>query len=66
MFSDGMADQFGGLHGKKMKYKKMHELINDVIDLPMAMQKKCLESAFYQWKGSNEQVDDVLVIGVRI
>jgi hypothetical protein len=44
----------------------MHELINDVIDLPMAMQKKCLESAFYQWKGSNEQVDDVLVIGVRI
>jgi len=66
MFSDGMADQFGGLHGKKMKYKKMHELINDVINLPMSMQKKCLESAFYQWKGSNEQVDDVLVIGVRI
>jgi serine phosphatase RsbU (regulator of sigma subunit)/PAS domain-containing protein len=66
MFSDGMADQFGGLRGKKMKYKKMHELINDVINLPMSMQKRCLESAFYQWKGTNEQVDDVLVIGIRI
>jgi serine phosphatase RsbU (regulator of sigma subunit)/PAS domain-containing protein len=66
MFSDGMADQFGGERGKKMKYRRMLELIHDVINLPMTMQRRCLESAFHQWKGGNEQVDDVLVIGVRV
>jgi len=64
-FSDGYADQFGGEKGKKFKYKKLEELLvrsnND-----FKAQKKLLDTTFDAWKGNLEQVDDILLIGIRI
>lgn len=66
LFSDGYADQFGGPNGKKFKYKQFQEKLLAITHQPMAEQKKELERTFTEWKGSLEQVDDVLIIGVRV
>ncbi|MEW6469430.1 MAG: tetratricopeptide repeat protein [Bacteroidota bacterium] len=66
IFSDGYADQFGGRDGKKFKYKPMKELLLRVNSLSMAEQKAELDKAITAWQGDLEQVDDILVIGVRI
>ena len=66
IFSDGYADQFGGRDGKKFKYKQLRDILSSVASLPCGEQKRVLETRFSEWKGSHEQVDDVLVIGIRI
>lgn len=66
LFSDGFADQFGGPFGKKFKYKQMRELFISFANLPMEEQKTKLNESFKSWKSNLEQVDDVLVIGVKI
>ncbi len=66
LFTDGYADQFGGPKGKKFKYKPMQELLLANAGKSMDEQKKILEDALNEWKGSLEQVDDVLVIGIRV
>ncbi len=66
VFTDGYADQFGGPKGKKYNYRKFRNLLLEVANLPMQEQKKVLVESFSQWKGDLEQVDDVLVIGVRV
>ncbi|MHB8260341.1 MAG: tetratricopeptide repeat protein [Bacteroidia bacterium] len=64
--SDGFPDQFGGKNGKKFKYKQMEELLINHSEKPLTEQKEILETSFSTWKGSLEQVDDVMLIGVRI
>jgi len=66
LFSDGMADQFGGPKGKKFKYKAFQELLVQNSTFDMELQKRNIQFAFADWKGQLEQVDDVCVIGVRI
>lgn len=66
MSTDGYADQFGGVKGKKLKYKPMLELMIANSKEPMAKQKEILEAYFESWKQEYEQVDDVSVIGVRV
>jgi len=66
MYTDGFADQFGGSKGKKFKYKKLNDLLLTNSDKPMKEQKNILEKTFEDWKGNLEQVDDILVIGIRI
>ena len=66
IFTDGYADQFGGPKGKKFKYKQLEQLLVDNSQLPMAEQKQALEKAFEDWKDNLEQVDDVLIIGIRV
>jgi serine phosphatase RsbU (regulator of sigma subunit) len=66
IFTDGFADQFGGEAGKKFKYKKLQQLLVDIHAEPMPRQEELLRNAFMDWKGALAQVDDVLVIGVRI
>jgi serine phosphatase RsbU (regulator of sigma subunit) len=65
-FSDGYADQFGGERGKKFMYRKFKELLVSIAMLPMNEQKKILDTEFESWKGDLDQLDDVLVIGVRV
>ena len=65
-FTDGYADQFGGPKGKKFKYKHLGEVLLAHHHLPMDEQKAELNRIFEDWKGNLEQVDDVLVIGIRI
>jgi ligand-binding sensor domain-containing protein/serine phosphatase RsbU (regulator of sigma subunit) len=66
MFSDGYADQFGGTEGKKFKYLRFRHLLLNVHQLPLDKQKIIIEESIEEWKGNTEQVDDILVIGIRI
>jgi serine phosphatase RsbU (regulator of sigma subunit) len=73
MFSDGYADQFGGPQGKKFKYKALKELLVKVREKPMPEQKDILEKTIQDWAGGSgtgqtrfDQVDDILIVGVRI
>lgn len=73
IFTDGFADQFGGPQGKKFKYKPLKELLIENSQHSLSTQKDILDKTFIDWKshesqdGDNfEQVDDVLVIGLKI
>jgi ligand-binding sensor domain-containing protein/serine phosphatase RsbU (regulator of sigma subunit) len=66
MFSDGFADQFGGARGKKFMVKNLLELLLNGSQLPLPDQAAKLEEAFDNWKENYAQVDDVLVIGIRV
>ena len=66
LFSDGYADQFGGLDAKKFMYRRFEELLLEVHNLPLDEQKETLNKRLMKWKGSNDQVDDILVIGIKI
>ena len=64
--TDGYQDQFGGKQGKKFKISRFKKLLLEIHDLPMQEQQDELLNRFNSWKGDNEQVDDVLVAGIRI
>lgn len=66
IFTDGYADQFGGEKGKKFKYKQLQELLISNSHLPMPEQKQILANTIEKWMGNLEQVDDILVIGIKI
>lgn len=66
LYSDGYADQFGGAKGKKFKYNQLKELLSSIALLPVEEQRNIIEVKFDQWKGPLEQVDDVVIIGVRV
>ncbi|MDP1746103.1 MAG: tetratricopeptide repeat protein [Bacteroidota bacterium] len=65
-FTDGFADQFGGLRGKKYKYKQFKEQLLKNHHQPFEVQKKLTDLEIETWKGNLEQVDDVLLIGIKI
>ena len=66
LFSDGYADQFGGEKGKKFMVKKFYQNLLSIHHLTMNEQKQELENQFNDWKADYEQVDDVLVIGIKM
>jgi PAS domain S-box-containing protein len=66
LFTDGFADQFGGPKGKKFMYRRFRETLLSVQQHSMEEQKGLLYHALEDWKGQLEQVDDVLVIGVKV
>ncbi len=66
IFSDGYADQFGGPQGKKFKNKQFKQLLIDIHKKDMTEQNAIFNKTFEDWKGELEQVDDVLVMGIRI
>lgn len=66
LFTDGYSDQFGGPKAKKLKSEKLKQIIQSIRHLPMKEQQRELERHFDQWKGDHEQVDDVLVIGLKL
>lgn len=66
LFSDGYTDQFGGKNHGKFSKKRFRELLYKVQDLSMDEQLETLEKTFSDWKGENDQLDDVLVMGVKL
>ena len=75
LYTDGYADQFGGPKGKKFKYKQLDELLVSISNLPAGEQSEILNQRFDDWKAwpdpeggvrNLEQVDDMLVIGIKI
>lgn len=65
MFTDGYTDQFGGEKGKRFMKSQFIDLINSVREIDMHEQAIFVEQNFDTWKGENEQVDDVLVMGFK-
>jgi serine phosphatase RsbU (regulator of sigma subunit) len=66
LFTDGFADQFGGDDGKKLSVSQFKEILMNIQELDMKAQGAYLTASFRKWKGHYEQVDDVLVIGIRV
>lgn len=66
MFSDGYADQFGQQSGKKFMVKNLQNLLTEVSSLPMEEQLNRISKEFNNWKGSTEQTDDVLLLGIKV
>lgn len=66
IFSDGYADQFGGPKGKKFMAGNFRNLLIETSKLPIEAQHGMLNKTIEEWRGNLEQVDDMLVIGVRV
>jgi len=66
LFSDGYADQFGGPRNKKMKLVVLKELLDQVSQLPIKEQHDSIDKFFVEWMGTHIQMDDVLLIGLKI
>lgn len=65
-FTDGFSDQFGGPKGKKYRYRELCEKLLAICHKPLKEQQQLLENEFNKWKGNLEQVDDVLIIGMKV
>ncbi len=65
IFSDGYADQFGGTEGKKFKYRRFRHLLLNIHKLPAEDQKAILHQKIEEWMGDLEQVDDIIVMGMK-
>ena len=65
MFTDGYTDQFGGPEGKKFKYRRFRHLLLSIHKLPMGRQKKILQENIIQWMGKLDQVDDIMILGIK-
>jgi tetratricopeptide (TPR) repeat protein len=66
LFTDGYADQFGGPKGKKFKAAQFKEKLLSMVNQSMDMQRQILDETLNAWKGNLEQIDDILVIGIRV
>ncbi|MFH2143457.1 MAG: SpoIIE family protein phosphatase, partial [Bacteroidota bacterium] len=66
LFSDGFSDQFGGDENKKYMLSKFEKLLIDNSEKPMDKQLILIKNTFYDWKGDSRQIDDILVIGIKV
>ena len=66
LFSDGFQDQFGGSKNKKFMRNRFYQLLFDIHSLPLAEQQQQLDQALQNWMGDESQVDDILVMGIRL
>lgn len=65
LFSDGYPDQFGGPQGKKFMTKNVGEMLQRIAHLPMAEQGSIVKSTIQEWMKEEEQIDDILIGGLR-
>ncbi len=66
MFSDGYADQFGGSKQKKFSSKRLKDKLLEIHQLPIKDQEQMIATIYDEWKGTHDQVDDVLLIGIKM
>jgi PAS domain S-box-containing protein len=66
MITDGFTDQFGGLEDKKFSRRKLKKLLLEIHKMPLPAQKEFLSKILINWRGRNDQLDDVLVMGLKI
>ena len=66
LFSDGYADQLGGPKTKKFMRRRFADLLLSNHDLPMNEQRAALEKAHHEWRGFREQLDDIIILGIRM
>lgn len=65
LFSDGICDQYNEAGTEKFKSKRLKALVQECARKPLAEQKQIIETIFEMWKGTSQQVDDVLFLGIR-
>ncbi|MFC2136946.1 tetratricopeptide repeat protein [Bacteroidota bacterium] len=66
LFSDGYADQFSEKSGMKFLFKRFRNMILELHQIPMEEQEKEFDKRFIEWKGKRNQIDDVLVMGLKV
>jgi serine phosphatase RsbU (regulator of sigma subunit) len=66
MFSDGIVDQFGGPDNKKLMSRRFGNFLMSNAEKSMRDQGQLLRHYYEEWQGENEQVDDVMVIGIKL
>lgn len=66
LYSDGLQDQFGGPYNKKYMSGKFRKLLKRIYHMKAATQEQIIKNEFTKWKGSAEQIDDILVMGIRL
>jgi len=66
IFSDGYPDQIGGKDGRKFYKTRFREFLMEIHSKPMEEQGELLRKQFYDWKGDYKQIDDILIIGIRM
>jgi serine phosphatase RsbU (regulator of sigma subunit) len=66
LFTDGYKDQFGGERDKKFSSKQFREIVAETSSQSIDKQLSAISNTFNVWKGENEQVDDVLVMGIKL
>jgi serine phosphatase RsbU (regulator of sigma subunit) len=66
IFSDGYLDQFGGPRGKKFMSKNFKKMILEMQSVPLKDQGAALEKVLTSWMGEISQIDDILVMGLRM
>ncbi len=64
--SDGYTDQFGGENQKKLGKKRLMSLVSTIWSKPLREQNMAVENYFQSWKGDEDQIDDVLFMGIRL
>ncbi len=65
LFTDGFQDQFGGARDKKFSFRRLLELFEENIQLPLSSQQSLISETFEQWVGKADQTDDVTVVSVK-
>ncbi|MDX1653498.1 MAG: tetratricopeptide repeat protein [Brumimicrobium sp.] len=66
MFTDGFPDQFGGKAGKKYKSGNFKKFLSQLTELNISAQPEAIEKEFLAWKGANDQVDDICILGWKV
>ncbi len=66
MFTDGFIDQFGGDLNKKLNKSKFKEILLNITQEGVDQAKESFEKYFNAWKGQNQQIDDILIIGAKL
>jgi len=66
IFSDGYMDQKGGPDNKKFMSRRFKSLLLEIHEQPLFDQKSILEKRLAEWMGNQSQIDDILVVGVRV
>jgi len=66
MYTDGFGDQFGGEDDKKFGSKRLKQLLQSISPNSISEKKSIVEKTFREWKGNEDQVDDVLLIGIDV
>lgn len=65
LFSDGYADQFGGPENKKFMYRRLRHILLTISKYPLADQQRILDETIESWMGGHDQIDDMMILGVR-
>jgi serine phosphatase RsbU (regulator of sigma subunit) len=65
LFTDGLADQFGGDDGRKFTSGRLRQMLHQNAHMPLPRQHRELLRTLHQWQGKEAQVDDILLVGIR-